>query len=221
MVALDPGRSICELETTRTRRRYDRLAGLYDRLEAPMERRAGPWRRELWARAEGRRILELGVGTGNGIPCYPVSAEVTAVDLSSRMLERARARAARLGVQARFELADVQRLPFAEASFDTVIATFLFCSVPDPVLGLMEARRVLVPGGKLLLLEHVLSDRPILRAMMRLMDPIAAHLWGAHLNRETVENVRRAGFRGVESTPLWLDVVQRIEARAELSPSNS
>jgi SAM-dependent methyltransferase len=130
------------------------------------------------------------------------------------MLERARRRAARLGSSARLDVADVQALPFPDASFDTAVATFVFCSVPDPVLGLRELRRVLKPGGRLLLLEHVLSERPWLRGLMRRLDPLPYHLWGAHLNRETVQNVRTAGFADVRATDLSFDIVKRIEARA-------
>jgi hypothetical protein len=82
------------------------------------------------------------------------------------------------------------------------------------VLGLGEARRVLAPGGRLLLLEHVLSRRPLLRSLMRFLDPIPFHVWGAHIDRDTVGNVRQAGFVDVVDTDLSLDVVKRIEAVA-------
>jgi hypothetical protein len=94
------------------------------------------------------------------------------------------------------------------------VATFVFCSVPDPVLGLSELRRVLVPGEQLLLLEHVLSRRPLLRPLMRLFNPLAVCVTGANVDRETVENVLHAGLVGVRADNLWLDVVKLIEARA-------
>jgi len=201
-------------DTETTRRRYDRIAPLYDPLEWGMEWRFVPWRRALWARVEPGRVLEVGVGTGKNLPYHPAGADITAIDLSPRMLERARRRAARLGSSARLDVADVQALPFPDASFDTAVATFVFCSVADPVLGLRELRRVLKPGGRLLLLEHVLSERPWLRGLMRRLDPLPHHLWGAHLNRETVQNVRAAGFTEVRATDLSFDIVKRIEARA-------
>jgi len=200
--------------TAAARARYDRLAPIYDLLERGAERRFAPWRAALWGRARGRRVLEVGVGTGKNMPYYPPGVSITAVDLSPRMLERARARAARLGVSVELREADVQALPFPAASFDAVVGTFLFCSVPDPVLGLREVQRVLVPGGQLLLLEHVLSSRPVLRPLMHLANPFVVRLMGANINRETVENVRRAGFVDLRVATLWLDIVKRIEARA-------
>ena len=98
--------------------------------------------------------------------------EVTAVDLSPRMRERARQRAVRLGIPLERREADAQALPLQDASFDTAVAIFVFCAVPDPVLGLRELRQVLQPGGQLLLLEHVLSRLPVLRLLMQLINPI-------------------------------------------------
>ncbi|MBI3978628.1 MAG: methyltransferase domain-containing protein [Chloroflexi bacterium] len=205
---------IDERATATTRARYDRIARLYDLLQTGAERRFAPWRAELWRRAGGPRVLEVGVGTGQNVPHYPPGAAITAVDLSPRMLDRARARARREGVTITLQEADVQALPFPDASFDAAVATFVFCSVPDPVLGLTEVRRVLVPGGQLLLLEHVLSCRPLLRRAMHLANGLVVRLWGANVDRETVENVYRAGFVDLRVANLWLDVVKLIEARA-------
>ena len=132
---------------------------------------------------------------------------------SPRMLEQARTHAAQHHIGVDLREADVQALPFPNASFDTVIATCVFCSVPDPLLGLCELRRVLVPGGQLLLLEHVLSHRPLLRRVMNLLNPLVVRRMGANVNRQTIENVRRAGFAEVQVEDLWLDIVKRIEAR--------
>jgi ubiquinone/menaquinone biosynthesis C-methylase UbiE len=206
-------RTIDATATARTRARYDRNAPCYDLMQRGMESCLAPGRAALWARVRGPKVLEVGVGTGLSMPYYPSDVGIIAVDLSPRMLHQARTRAAQLGVTVDLREADVQALSFPDASFNTVVASCVFCSVPDPVLGLRELRRVLVPGGQLLLLEHVLSRRRGLRAVMRTANPIIVRLMGANVNRETVENVRRAGFAAVQVEDLWLDVVKLIEAR--------
>lgn len=199
-------------ETRLTRQRYDRIAPIYDALEWMMEWRARRWRHDLWSRVGAGRILELGAGTGKNIPYYPEGCEILATDISDKMLARARRRAQRLNARVQLELGDVQALPYPAASFDVVVATFLFCSVPDPIAGLAEAKRVLEPGGQLLLLEHVLSRRLGLRRAMRWFDTVPVHIWGAHIDRDTVENVRRSGFVNIIDADLSLDIVKLIEA---------
>ena len=206
-----------ERATQLTRARYDRIAGIYDRLERPLETRCfQQWRTMLWERVQGPRVLEIGVGTGKNMPFYHKGRQITAIDLSPRMLEQAKRRAEREHVEVDLRLGDAQALPFADASFDTVIATFVFCSVPDPVQGLREAARVLVPGGQLLLLEHVLSRNVILRPLMQLANPLMVRMSGANMNRETVKNVERAGFAIQRVDDLWVDIVKFIEAEKPL-----
>lgn len=205
---------IDEQATTLTRSRYNRKAHLYDRLTQGSERMMTPGRAALWRSVCGPRVLEVGVGTGKSFPYYPAGMTITAIDLSPRMLDQARLHAAQNNIAVDLREADVQALPFPDESFDTIIATCVFCSVPDPVLGLCEVQRVLIPGGQLLLLEHVLSHHPVLQRIMTLMNPLVVRVMGANINRETVENVRRAGFTNLQATDLWLDVVKRIEARA-------
>jgi phosphatidylethanolamine/phosphatidyl-N-methylethanolamine N-methyltransferase len=200
-------------QTGLTRSRYDRLAPLYDAIQWPMERRARGWRQQLWSRVAGDRILELGIGTGSNLPFHPPGKTIIGVDLSPRMLERARRRAERVRAPLQLVEGDVQELPFADGSFDSVVATFLFCSVPDPVRGLSEARRVLVSGGQLLLLEHVLTKQRALRWVMRRLDRLTVRFSGAHLDRNTVDNVRAAGFGEVREHDLMFDIVKAIEAR--------
>ena len=200
--------------TALTRARYDRNAHLYDRMTRGSERVMTPGRAALWQRVRGPRVLEVGVGTGRSMSYYPAGMTITAIDLSPRMLHLARTHAARDNTRVDLREAGVQALPFPDASFDTVIATCVFCSVPDPFLGLRELQRVLVPGGQLLLLEHVLSCRPLLRSAMELANPLVVRMMGANINRETVENIRRAGFTDLQVEDLWLDIVKRIAARA-------
>ena len=195
------------------RRRYDRIARIYDTGEALMELRARAWRRAAWAAVAGAHdILEVGVGTGKSIPFYPPAARVTALDISPRMLDRARQRARRAGRSVALDLADAQAMPYAAGAFDAVVSIFVFCSVPDPIQALAEVKRVLRPGGRLIMVEHVLSRRRILRAFLCALDPWTERLWGAHVARQTDETVRAAGFATVAVTDLALDVVKRIDA---------
>ncbi|HEX2911008.1 MAG TPA: methyltransferase domain-containing protein [Chloroflexia bacterium] len=200
--------------TAKTRRRYDRIAWIYDFMERNSERRFKPWRAALWSRVRGPRVLEVGVGTGKNMPYYPAKLEVTAIDLSPKMLAHAKTRAKKEGVPVKLEEADVQALPFGDTSFDTIVTTFVFCSVPDPLLGLSELKRVLVPGGQLIMLEHVLSKRPFLRRLMQFFNPLVVTIMGANINRETTTTIERAGFAGLRVENLWLDLVKLIEATA-------
>jgi ubiquinone/menaquinone biosynthesis C-methylase UbiE len=201
-------------QTAATRARYNRIAPIYDALEAFTERAAfDAWRRELWAAVPAGRVLEVGVGTGKNLPYYPAGAQVTAIDLSERMLERARRRAADLGTQVDLRLMDAQRLEFPDGAFDAAVATFVFCSVPDPLLGLRELGRVVRPGGDIWLLEHMRVDRPVIGRLMDLFNPLVVRVMGANINRRTVENVRRAGLTVVEVEHLRGELVRLIHAR--------
>ena len=181
--------------TAATRARYQRLSRFYDAMKARSEKRFSPWRKRLWELVRGPRVLEIGVGTGKNMPYWPSDAQMTAVDLTPGMLEIARQRAQRLGISAELRLGDVQVLDFPDASFDTVVGTFVFCSVPDPVLGLRELGRVVRPGGQVLLLEHVRSTSRVLGALMDALNPLVVRVMGANINRRTAENVRTAGLR--------------------------
>lgn len=182
-------------ETLKTQKRYDRGAALYDLRELPMELLGfGRLRRELWSDVTGAAVLEIGAGTGKNFPYHPPGAAVVALDLSPRMLRRAQRRAARLGKRIDLVLADAQALPFRDGAFDAAAATFVFCSVPDPVLGLREAARVLKEGGEVHLLEHVRAANPVAGKVMDILNPVSLALQGANINRDTVGNVARAGI---------------------------
>ena len=200
--------------TRREQKAYDRHSRWYDLTQWPMEAVGlGRLRQRLWDQVQGQRVLEVGVGTGRNLPYYPAQSRVVAVDLSPGMLRRAVKRAERAGRHVEFVLADAQRLPFREGSFDAVTATCVFCSVPDPVQGLRELRRVSRREGSTLLLEHVRARNPLLGKVMDWMNPIAVRMNGANINRRTVENVRLAGLAVEREDSFMMSIVKMLRAR--------
>jgi ubiquinone/menaquinone biosynthesis C-methylase UbiE len=193
-------------ERTRTERRYDRIAPIYDLMEMLPEQQFRTWREKLWAQVPEGRVLEVGVGTGKNFPYHPPGVEVAGIDISQRMLQRAQQRAEELGRTLELHQMDAQCLDFPDDSFDAAVATFVFCSVPDAVQGLRELGRVVKPEGRILLLEHVRINEPeVIGRLMDLVDPLVLRLMGPHINRRTEQNVRRAGLQ-----------VERVEALAPL-----
>jgi SAM-dependent methyltransferase len=174
----------------------DRLAPpLCDLIGGPFEKKpviAGN-RRKLLAAAQGR-VLEVGAGTGFNLPHYPqTAADLMLTDGLEGMLRRARRRAERVGRQVETTTAPVESLPFEDASFDTVVASLLLCSVDDQDRALGEIRRVLKPGGQYLFLEHVRSDDPrTARRQDRLEGLWGALVFGCHPNRDTLPRIEAA-----------------------------
>jgi len=200
--------------TELAKRQYNRIAPLYDLMEALIERsRYSKWRELLWSKVEDINVLEVGVGTGKNFPYYPEAAEITAVDFSDKMLKHAKDRASKQKVKVRLQQMDVQNLQFEDDTFDTVVASFVFCSVPNPVRGLMEVERVCKPGGKVVLLEHVLSANRIVAWLMNLANPLVVRITGANINRRTVGNVSKSGLVVEQVTDLRAGIFKLIEAR--------
>jgi ubiquinone/menaquinone biosynthesis C-methylase UbiE len=196
-----------------TRKRYDRIAFFYNLMDAPLEHlRFASWRPMIRDRIKGSKALEVGVGTGKNLDYYPDDIEITAVDLSPKMLARARRRVGLLGLNVRLLEMDAQNLAFPDQYFDTVFATFVFCSVPDPVQGLRELRRVCKPDGRLLLLEHVRPSNKLLGILFDVFNPIVVCMMGANINRRTVDNIKKAGWHIQTEQNLSSDVVRLIEA---------
>ncbi|MGZ5056567.1 MAG: class I SAM-dependent methyltransferase [Methylobacter sp.] len=196
------------------RKRYDRIAPYFEGMEAVMEGLFfRSWRKKLWAKVEGHHILEVGVGTGKNFDYYPKDTRITAIDFSEQMLKQAVQNRSRKHVKVDLELMDVQSLCFADNSFDTVICSFVFCSVPSAVKGLKEVYRVCKPGGQVLLLEHVISSNPVFAAVMNLLNPIVVRLVGANINRNTVKNVKACAFTSVHVDDRSSDIIKLIEAR--------
>jgi len=114
---------------------------------------------------------------------------------------------------AHLEQMDVQNLDFQDNTFDTVVGSFVFCSIPEPTKGLQEVGRLCKPGGKAILLEHVLSANPVLAWLMILVNPVVVRLMGPNINRKTVENVATSGLKVEKVTDLAAGIFKLIEAR--------
>jgi len=190
-------------------------AAVYDALMWPFERAAlGAWRRRLAARARGR-VLEVGAGTGSQLRWYPAGAEVTALEPDPGMAARARRAAARAVAPVTVVEGAAESLPFAASSFETAFTSFSFCTVADPAAALGELRRVLVPGGRLLMLEHVhLQWQPGRRLQSWAAPAWAAAAGGCRLDRDTGRFVREAGFSVVRERPHVLGWIVELEARS-------
>ncbi len=199
--------------TDTTIRRWNRTARLYDYMMALVERGVvRKWRRLLWSRVASSRVLEIGVGTGNNLPYYPLDAEMTAVDFSEEMLRRARDRASRHKVKVNLQRMDVQNLEFADNTFDTVVGSMVFCSIPDPVRGIREVERVCKRGGKVVLLEQDFSSNRFSRLLVKLANPLVIRM-GSDFRRRTIEDVAKSGLKVERVTNLWAGMFKLIEAR--------
>lgn len=191
-------------ETERVRRVQDKEAPRYDRQMGFFERVLFGGGRE-WACSQVRGdVLEIAIGTGRNLPYYPDGVQLTGVELSAEMLAIGRQRAAELGRDVDMRIGDAQQLEFADQSFDTVVITFALCTIPDNRAATGEALRVLRPGGRLVLLEHVRSPSLPVRAVQRLLDPLSVRFGADHLVREPLDYLADVGFE--------IDSVQRLKA---------
>lgn len=199
-----------DMHSEKIRKRYNRAARFYDILESPMEMMAlREWRIDLMKELEGN-ILEIGVGTGKNIEYYPDDISITAIDFSEGMLQKAREKAEKYNKNVTLIQMDAQDMKFPDNTFDTIFTTCVYCSVPDPVKGLKEMRRVCKPNGKIIMIEHVRSEKWLLGAVMDILNPIVVTTYGANINRKTVENIYKSGFTDVNLNSLYGDIVKKI-----------
>lgn len=197
----------------RLRRLYDSYAPGYDRGMDVLERVLFRGGREWVCRRAAGRVLEIAIGTGRNLPHYPAGITLTGVEQSPAMLAIARRRAADLGIDADLRLGDAQSLDFPDAGFDTVVCTIALCTIPDDARAVSEARRVLRPGGRFLLLEHVRSPVLPVRLVERLLDPLAVRTQADHLLREPLDHLTREGFEVETVERSRLGLVERVSAR--------
>ena len=192
---------------------WDRQAGRYDREMNFWDRHlfgdSRPW---ACSRAAGE-VLEVAVGTGRNLSFYPDGVRLTGVDWSPAMLGIARERAASLGRDADLRHGDAQALDFPDESFDTVLCALGLCAIPDDQRAVAEMARVLRPGGRLLLVDHVAASARALRGVQWLYERITIPLAGEHFRRRPIGHVRELGFLIEETERFRLGIVERVSAR--------
>lgn len=199
-----------DINTEKIRKRYNRASRFYDLLESPMEIMSlREWRIDLIKELKGK-VLEVGVGTGKNIEHYLNDVDITAIDFSEKMLERAKEKAEKYIKKVVLLQMDAQNMNFTDNTFDTVFTTCVYCSVPDPIKGLKEMRRVCKPNGQIIMIEHVRSEKKVLGLIMDILNPIVVNIYGANINRRTIENIYRSGFNNVKVDNLYSDIVKKI-----------
>ncbi|GAB3165931.1 class I SAM-dependent methyltransferase [Amycolatopsis stemonae] len=198
----------------------ERWTRYWDRKSATYDREMGVWDRRLfgdsraWAcgQASGD-VLEVAVGTGLNLPCYPGGVTLTGLDLSAGMLELARERARALGREVTLRQGSAHDLPFEPASFDTVVCTFGLCAIPDPATAVAEMARVLRPAGRLILVDHVASSVWPVRGMQWLVELASVPLAGEHFRRRPLKLVEALGLPVEQRERFKAGLVERLVAR--------
>jgi len=200
-----------ETPTARQRRVWDKMAPTYDKQIALFERiQFGGGREWVCSRAFGS-VLEVAIGTGRNLPFYPAEAHITGIELSPAMLAITRQRATDLGIDADLREGDAEALPFADNSFDTVVCVLSLCTIPDPAKAITEMARVLKPGGKLLLLDHIGSRWRLVWAVQQFLELFSARS-GEYQTRRQLPLLAPAGLHVVESQQLKWGTVERVAA---------
>jgi ubiquinone/menaquinone biosynthesis C-methylase UbiE len=200
-------------ETERVLSLYEKEAHKYDRQMNFFDRLLFAGGREwVCSQAEGD-VLEIGVGTGRNLPHYRKDVRLTGIELSPAMLEIAQARARELGRDVDLRVGDAHALEFPDESFDAVVCTLSLCTIPDDRAAVAEVRRVLRPGGRFLLLEHVRSPLLPIRLGQRLLEPLAVRFEADHLLREPIEHLQAEALEVERLERSKLGIVERVAAR--------
>jgi len=193
----------------RWQRYWDKNSGTYDRQMHLMDRVLfGDSRAWACTQATGE-VLEVAIGTGLNLPFYPKDVALTGIDLSEQMLAIAHTRAE---TTVTLVQGDAHALPFEDATYDTVVCTFGLCAIPDIDRAVAEMHRVLRPGGRLVLVDHVSGSAKPVRLLQRLLETVSIPLGGEHFLRRPLDNVRAAGFQVERVQRFKLGIVERLVA---------
>lgn len=169
---------------------------LYDLAMRPLEATRFKKIRTELVREAGGSVLEIGSGTGVNFPYYRCATQVTAIEPNPLMSERGKQRLEQANVPIDVLEASAESLPFEDNTFDTVIATLVFCTIPNPSKALEEIRRVSKPGAKIMFFEHVRMDRPVFGKTQDILNPLWTKICdGCHLNRDTLSEIELAGIK--------------------------
>jgi ubiquinone/menaquinone biosynthesis C-methylase UbiE len=208
-------------ERDKLRRYWNKHSRHYDRDMRFLDRIAfGESRAWVCSQATGD-VLEVAIGTGLNLPHYPAEVRLTGIEWSPAMLEHARRRAEEVGRTVTLREGDAQALPFPDAGFDTVVCTLSLCAIPDDQRAVNEMIRVLRPGGRLLLLDHVASSNRPARALQRLLELVTIPTGGEHFRRRPLHHVQAAGLEIERHDRFKLGIVERLTARKPAAPSAS
>ena len=198
-----------------TRHKYQRIARLYDLLDLPFEYgRYRPLRRHVFDGLSGQ-VLDAGVGTRRNFEFYPAAAEVTGIDLSAAMLDRARLRRERTGANVNLAEMNVLQTAFRDHQFDAIVSTFMFCVLDDALQlpALIELRRICKTGGSIRVLEYAMPKNAWKQGVMRLWAPWVCFAYGATFDRRTEQYLAAAGLDLVEERFLYRDIIKLVVAR--------
>jgi demethylmenaquinone methyltransferase/2-methoxy-6-polyprenyl-1,4-benzoquinol methylase len=195
------------------KKRYNRIAPFYDQFEGPMELFSySRWRKKMQKYVPGKgTILEIGVGTGKNLPYYNKNQRLIAVDISEKMLQKAKSKRSEADVN--FVQMDAELLGFPDKIFDAIVSTYVFCSIENPIRGLGELNRVLKRTGIVVFLEHMRSEIEFMGRIMDVLNPLVVDNFGPNINRRTVKNIQRAGFNILKEEYLLSTVFRLIVAK--------
>jgi ubiquinone/menaquinone biosynthesis C-methylase UbiE len=203
---------VCETPTAKQQRVWDKAAAGYDKQIAFFERIQFTGGREWLAERARGRVLEVAIGTGRSLPYYATDITLTGIELSPQMLAIARGRAAELSIAADLRQGDAANLPVDDRSADTVVCALSLCTIPDPERAIAEMNRVLAPGGRLLLFDHIGSTWPPVYALQWLAERFTIRLAGEHFTRRQLPIVPAGGFEILETHRSKAGTVERIHA---------